>query len=139
MAIREHRGGFDLDQQIVAHEPRDLDQRAGRAMRAEVFLPHGVDLLAVTDVAEEDRHLAHVGERGAGRGQAALDVLVHLTRLGDDVVAADGLAVLVAGDAARDEHDVPGAHDVREVADRLGHAGDADLLPVRLSHAPSAC
>src|SRR5262249_14815512 len=82
----------------------------------------------------EPRHLADIGDGRPRRGQATLDVLVHLTGLGDDVAAADGLAVLVAGHAARDEHDVAGADDVGEVADRLRHAGDADLLPVRLSH-----
>src|SRR5262245_21526576 len=108
-------------------------------MRAEVFLADRVDLLTIGDAAEKHRHLADVGERRAGRGQTPLDVLVHLPRLRDDVVAADRLAVLVAGDAARDEDDVASADDVREVADRLRHAGDADLLPMRLLHVPSAC
>src|SRR5207247_8720587 len=132
-ALGHHGRGFDLDQQVVAHEARDLDEGARRPVRAEVLLADGVDLLAVGHVLEEHRHLADVGEGGAGGDEAALDVLVDLTGLRDDVAAADRLAVLVAGDAAGDEHDRPRAHEVGDVADRLRPAWAAALLPLRRS------
>src|SRR4029078_11219967 len=60
--------------------------------------------------------------------QAALDVLVHLPRLGDDVAATDQPAVAVGGHAAGDEHDRAGAHDVGEVTDGLRHAAHHEFF-----------
>ena len=132
--LGEHRRRLDLEQQIGPHELGDLDQGAGRATRPEVLLPDRVDLLAVGHVLEIDRHLAHVGEGGARRGQAALDVLVGLPGLGHDVAASHRVALVVASHAARDEHQPARADHVDEVADRLGHARHPDLFPVSSGH-----
>ncbi len=50
----------------------------------------------------------------------------HL-RLRDDVVAADELPLLVDGNDAGDEQEPARLDGVREVRDRLGLAGDAEL------------
>ena len=43
----------------------------------------------------------------------------------------------VGGDAAGDEHEAAGAHDIGEVADGLGHPGNADLFtPTDSVHGP---
>src|ERR1043166_5319836 len=100
LALGNDGRGLDLEQVVLAHQPRDLHQRAGRTVGAEVLLPHRVHLLAILDVAQEDRHLADVGEGGAGGGQAALDVLVHLPGLGHHVGAPDHAPGPVGGPAA---------------------------------------
>src|SRR5262245_54750490 len=97
-------------------------------MGSEVFLAGDVHLFAVGDVLEKDGHLAHVGERRAGRRETALQILVNLARLGRRVVAADRAPGLVRRDAARHEHELSGADDVREVADGLGHSRNWNLL-----------
>src|SRR5262249_54972041 len=53
------------------------------------------------------------------------------------VVAADGAPLGVGRDAARDEDEAACAHDVGEVADRLGHPGDSNLFaPTDSVHGP---
>src|SRR5205823_7316567 len=99
-------------------------------------LAHGIHLLAIVDVAQEDRDLADVGEGGAGGGQAPLDVLVDLAGLGDDVAAAHHAPGAVGGHAAGDEHEPAGPHDMGEVADRLRHAGDHEFLTMSVHERP---
>jgi quercetin dioxygenase-like cupin family protein len=59
------------------------------------------------------------------------DVRERLSRLGNDVVAADEAAFRIHWDAARDEEQVADAHRVCVVADRLRLAFDPDLLTRR--------
>ena len=79
------------------------------------------------DVGEVDGHLDDVGERAAAGGEHGAHVLEHAARLGDDVVTADELALLVDGDDAGDEEEAARLDGVREVRDRLGLAGDPQL------------
>jgi hypothetical protein len=46
LLLGQDRDRFDLDEQVVADQTRDLDERAGRAVRSEVFLAGHGDLLA---------------------------------------------------------------------------------------------
>src|SRR5262249_31375365 len=126
----QDRDRLDLDEQVVSDQARDLDEGAGGTVRSEVFLTGDVDLLAIGDVLEEHGDLAHVGERGAGGREAPLEILVDLPGLRGGVVAADGAPLRVGREAA-------GAHDVGEVADRLGHPWDSNLFaPTDSVHGP---
>src|SRR2546428_4370968 len=126
-----------LDEQIVPNQTRDLDERAGGTVWPEIFLAGDVDFLAVGDVLEKHGHLAHVGERRAGGRETTLQIFVNLAGLGRRVVAAHRAPLPVRRDTARDEHEPPGAHDVGEVADGLGHSGNADLFtPAGSMHGP---
>src|SRR5438132_285096 len=126
--IRQQRDGLDLDEEIVAREARNLDQSAGRPRIAKIFLADGVDLRSITDVADEDSHLADIGKRGAGRGKALFEIFMHLPRLCDDITLADGISVLVFWFHSGNEHHASGAYDRRIVTDRLGNSRDLDLL-----------
>src|SRR5256712_14180963 len=77
-----------LDEQIVPNQARDLDERAGGTVWPEIFLAGDVDFLAVGDVLEKHRHLAHVGERRAGGREATLQIFVNLAGLGRPGLAA---------------------------------------------------
>src|SRR3989475_8658787 len=126
--LRQNGDRLDLHHQVVAHKARDLDQRRGRPVRAEVLAARDVDLLAIPDVLQEHGDLAHVGERRARRGKALLEILVHLAGLRDGVVAAHRAPLGVRRDAARDEDESPRLDDVGEVADGLGHSWNPDLF-----------
>src|SRR5207249_588243 len=128
LLLGQDRDRLDLDEQVVSDQARDLDERAGRTVRSEVFLAGDVDLLTIGDVLEEHGDLAHVGERGPRGRETSLEILVDLPRLGGRIVAANRAPRGVGGDAAGDEHEAAGAHDIGEVADGLGHPGNADLF-----------
>src|SRR5262249_7263726 len=137
LLFAQDRDRLDLDEQVVSDQARDLDEGAGGTVRAEVFLAGDVDLLAIGDVLEDHGDLAHVSERGAGGREAALEILVDLPGLRGGVVAADGASLGIGRDAARDEHEAAGAHDVGEVTDGLGHSGDSNLFaPTDSVHGP---
>ena len=59
--------------------------------------------------------------------------LEYLPRLSDHVVSADEVTLAVHGDDPGDEHEVAGAHGVREVRDRLGETVDAILLAAHVN------
>jgi predicted component of type VI protein secretion system len=119
---------LDLDLRARYRQPAHLDERARGARVAEELLAHWIDLRPVVDVRQEDRHLRHIREGRPTRGQHSTDVLERLSRLGNDVVAADEAAFGVHGDAARDEQEVSDADGIRVMADRLRLAFDSDLL-----------
>src|ERR1700730_7504701 len=125
---RQQRDGLDLDEEIVAREPRNLNQGAGRTRIAEIFLADFIDLRTIADVADEDGHLADIGERGPDRGQALFEIFMHLPRLRGDVALADGVSILVFRLHSGNEHHPSGTHDRAIVTDRLGNPRDLDLL-----------
>ena len=137
VAHGHQRHALDLDLRPRDHERRDLDERRRRPRLAEDLLPHRVDERPVVDVGQEDGHLDDVRERAPAGGEHGAHVLEHAARLRHDVVAADELAPLVDGDDARDEQEAARLDRVREVRDRLGLAGDAELTTHRLDP-PSA-
>ena len=122
-----HRHALDLDLRAGDHEPEiSTSVEAGR-VSPNTSCRTGLMSGRSFDVGEVDGHLDDVGERAAAGGEHGAHVLEHAPRLGDDVVTADELALLVHGDDAADEEEAARLDGVREMRDRLGLAGDAVL------------
>jgi hypothetical protein len=73
------------------------------------LLAHDVDPRAVVDVGEEHRHLDHVSEGRAARCEDGAQVREHLSRLGNDVVAADQTACPSTGTTPETKRSGPSA------------------------------
>src|SRR6266513_4667998 len=92
------RHAVDLDEPLLVDEPRHLDGRARRSVRAEEPVALGDDDRAVAHVPEVPVELDDVADRRAAGGEDAMDVLEYLLRLLGGVTFAHQLAGLVDGD-----------------------------------------
>ena len=123
------RDRLDLHEKLVGRQGRDADQGVGRQILGPEELclcvdqRHQVVLAAVADDVGRDLH--DVGRPGADGGQPVPEVLQDGAGLGDDIVGAQQLAVLVVGHLPRDvDRAAPfGGDDVVVAAGRIGALG----------------
>ena len=95
LGVGQHRDRLDLDLHARHGQLLHAHERARRARVAEEGLAQRVDERAIVDVREVDVDLDDVLRRAACGREDGAEVLQHLGALGDGVVAADEVAVLV--------------------------------------------
>src|SRR2546426_1125096 len=131
-ALPSWKDGFrlDLDEDLGAHQPPDLDHRRRRTDVAEGLRVRPPDLLPVVDVHHVHPRADHVPKAQTGGGQGRFDVPEGLRRLRIRIPEAYDVPLRVRGGGPRGPHGATDADGAGVSDDRLPARPARDVLPV---------